>query len=105
MQVELCFRQNPTFTFTYLRSYEKLGAGRIFLNGRNVTIEGKWNAAAKVSQSETIFSNAAHPFLIPDSRQILNFNVTPNSILPMVIENLRVGVSDNKMKIIEIVSC
>ena len=68
MQVELCFRENPTFTFTYLRSYEKLGAGRIFLNGRNFTIAGKWNAAAKVSQSETIFSNAAQTF----HSQVLN---------------------------------
>lgn len=71
MQVELCFRQKPTFTFTYLRSYEKLGAGRIFLNGRNVTIAGKWNATAKVSQSETIFSNAGQTFFRPDSHQVL----------------------------------
>lgn len=105
MQVELCFRENPTFTFTYLRSYEKLGAGRIFLNGRNFTIAGKWNAAAKVSQSETIFSNAAQTFQQPGSQQVLGFNVRPNSTLPMVIENLRVGARDNKMKIIEIVSC
>ena len=105
MQVELCFRQNPTFTFTYLRSYEKLGAGRIFLNGRNVTIPGKWSGAAKVSQSETFFSNAAEDFFRPNFQSVVGFNVKPNSTLQMRIENLRVGASDNKMKVIEILSC
>ena len=105
MQVELCFRRNPTFTFTYLRSYEKLGAGRLFLNGRNVTIPGKWANAAKVSQSETFFSDAGRKLLQPGFQRVAGFNVKPNSTLPLFIENLKVGVSDNKMKVIEIVSC
>eukprot|EP00435_Cladocopium_sp_Y103_P026535 s416_g6.t1 len=105
MQVELCFRQSPTFTFTYLRSYEKLGAGRLFLNGRNVTIPGLWASAAKVSQSETFFSDAGRDLLQPGFQRVAGFNVKPNSTLPLRIENLKVGVSDNKMKVIEIVSC
>ena len=105
MQVELCFRQSPTFTFTYLRSYEKLGAGRIFLNGRNVTIPGLWASAARVSQSETFFSDAGRTLLQPGFQGVAGFNVTPNSTLPLLIENLKVGARDNKMKVIEIVSC
>lgn len=105
MQVELCFRQKPTFTFTHLRSYEKLGAGRIFLNGRNVTIPGKYARGARVSQSETLFSNAAEDFLSRNFEAVVGFNVKPNSTLQMRIVNLKVGVTDNKMKVIEVLSC
>ena len=107
MEVELCFRQTPTFTFTYLRSYEKLGAVRLFLNGRNVTIPGlwTWSAAARVSQSETFFSNAAQNILTGNINQVVGFNVKPYSTLQLRIENLRAHQADNKMKVIEIVSC
>ena len=75
------------------------------MNGRNVTIPGKWSGAAKVSQSETFFSNAAEDFFRPNFQSVVGFNVKPNSTLQMRIENLRVGASDNKMKVIEILSC
>ena len=100
MEVELCFGQSPTFTFTYLRSYEKLGAVRLFLNGVNVTIQGvwAWSAAARVSQAETYFSKAA-------AQPAVGFNVKPNSTLKLRVENLRAHPANNKMKVIEIISC
>ncbi|CAL1157092.1 unnamed protein product [Cladocopium goreaui] len=91
----------PAEPYIHLYILEEL----IFLNGRNVTIPGLWASAAKVSQSETFFSDAGRNLLQPGFQGVAGFNVTPNSTLPLLIENLKVGGRDNKMKVIEIVSC
>ncbi|CAK9023902.1 Hypothetical protein SCF082_LOCUS16389 [Durusdinium trenchii] len=94
MQIDLCFGKLPTLTFTYLKSYEKMGAARLIMNGKSMEVSGLWDF--KVSQSETFFFQAGSL-----SRKI--FSVEPNSSQTLRVENLRSG--NGKMKVMEIVSC
>ncbi|CAK9022506.1 unnamed protein product [Durusdinium trenchii] len=103
MEIPLCFGQSPTFSLTYLRSYEKMGKAKVTLNGISLTINGLWDDGNRFAQSETLFAQAGNGLLQTWGAGILGFNVTPNSSLPLRRLNLESG--NNKMKIIEIISC
>lgn len=80
-----------------------MGKAKVTLNGISLTINGLWDDGNRFAQSETLFAQAGNGLLQTWGAGILGFNVTPNSSLPLRRLNLESG--NNKMKIIEIISC
>ncbi|CAE8615759.1 unnamed protein product [Polarella glacialis] len=106
MDIPLCFGKKPTLSLTYLRSYEKLGKAILTLNGKDLHLDGLWgdDTGQHFAQSFTIFSQADNPEMQGWSEGgLFGFDIKPNSSHTMRIENLK--LRNNKMKIIDIVSC
>ena len=109
MEIPLCFGARPSFSLTYLRSYEKLGMAKVTLNGTWMLILGLWEDGSRYSQSDTIFAKAGGKVSQGGGEgggREIAFDVRPNSTLTMRIENFQVGASGNpKMKLISVISC